>query len=309
MNLLLHGSLLAVVLMGQSSNYSNRGTIDFDVVVEELAQEGTWEQHEVTKFHWRPQAAKDPTWAPYRDGKWVYTDFGWTWKGRNENSWILNHYGHWTRHKTDGWVWVPEDFWLPSTVEWLSSGDYIGWRPSHLDQYSNYKEPEIQRRSDALAWNWIPLSKLGSNLTQKDFADEATSKKLLIASQPADHVFFGYKEIGRPGPKRESAYPEGKAPSMIPAVKSIPDVYYEAEGSEQDSFFIYRPRFFQDKFGIIRRVELFINPSEGDKKKEDMVEGVTGKKLEQIRKEREESLKKQDEESRREEKFMERLYE
>lgn len=79
-------------------------------------------------FHPR-EAASSVRWRPYTDGRWVYTDAGWTWISEEPFGWATYHYGRWTRLRGIGWVWVPGSQWAPAWVSWRKSSDYVGWAP------------------------------------------------------------------------------------------------------------------------------------------------------------------------------------
>lgn len=79
-------------------------------------------------FHPR-EAERSSNWRPYTDGRWVYTDAGWTWISEEPFGWATYHYGRWTRLRGVGWVWVPGNQWAPAWVSWRKSNDYVGWAP------------------------------------------------------------------------------------------------------------------------------------------------------------------------------------
>src|ERR1700720_2106825 len=69
---------------------------------------GSWFEVEPYGYCWQPDAAvNDPTWRPYADGYWAYTDDGWTWVSYEDFGWATYHYGRWTRLTDYGWGWVP----------------------------------------------------------------------------------------------------------------------------------------------------------------------------------------------------------
>jgi uncharacterized protein DUF6600 len=79
-------------------------------------------------FHPR-EAESSRAWRPYTNGRWVYTDAGWTWISEEPFGWATYHYGRWTRLRGIGWVWVPGNQWAPAWVSWRKSNDYVGWAP------------------------------------------------------------------------------------------------------------------------------------------------------------------------------------
>ncbi|MGE5414067.1 MAG: DUF6600 domain-containing protein [Syntrophomonadaceae bacterium] len=68
-------------------------------------------------------------WAPYVDGQWVYTDYGWTWVSDDPFGDVPFHYGSWAWADPYGWIWVPGTVWAPAWVTWAYGDDYVGWAP------------------------------------------------------------------------------------------------------------------------------------------------------------------------------------
>lgn len=68
-------------------------------------------------------------WRPYTRGRWVMSDYGWTWASSEPWGWACFHYGRWFDDDTYGWVWCPGTVWAPAWVCWRYSDDWIGWAP------------------------------------------------------------------------------------------------------------------------------------------------------------------------------------
>jgi hypothetical protein len=253
--------IAAVGWMGllATTEFVERPITDFDVVVKELAAHGTWVPHETREFVFRPAPVGGAAWAPYREGRWLYTDYGWTWRGESPGSWATDHYGFWFR-ESGQWLWVPGLHWLGATVEWLQSGAHIGWRCSPLDRFGNPTETEGERYADPAQWNFVLREKLRGPLTAADFVDDVKAADLLVKAKPADHIFMTYRQIERPGPPPDIlADAEGKL-SAFPVVRELLEPGELPEIPAAQSVYAYRPRFHQDATGILRRVELFLNP-------------------------------------------------
>ena len=62
--------------------------------------------------------------APYTNGRWLYTEYGWYWQGTAPHSWLTEHYGYWKRGADKRLGLVSGPVWLPQTVE-------IRARPRH----------------------------------------------------------------------------------------------------------------------------------------------------------------------------------
>jgi hypothetical protein len=58
---------------------------------------------------WYPTSVRSG-WAPYVDGEWVYTDYGWTWVSADPFD-APFHYGTWVWVADYGWAWEPGYVW------------------------------------------------------------------------------------------------------------------------------------------------------------------------------------------------------
>ena len=94
---------------------------------DDLAPYGDWEYLDDLGWVWQPRGVSRD-WQPYTDGRWVWTDDGWTWISDWEWGWAPFHYGRWTYYDTD-WVWVPGLEWAPAWVTWRTGDGVIGWAP------------------------------------------------------------------------------------------------------------------------------------------------------------------------------------
>ncbi len=106
-----------------------RPTASYDTFYTQLDRYGDWRETSDYGYVWQPRQAQLRTWRPYTNGRWVYTDVGWTWVSEEPFGWATYHYGRWTRLRNIGWVWVPGDEWAPAWVSWRKSSDYVGWAP------------------------------------------------------------------------------------------------------------------------------------------------------------------------------------
>ena len=112
----------AVSGAGPTSGYSTFYT--------KLEPHGAWLETADYGYVWQPrEAGSSQSWRPYTNGRWVYTDAGWTWISEEPFGWATYHYGRWTRLRGIGWVWVPGEQWAPAWVSWRKSNDYVGWAP------------------------------------------------------------------------------------------------------------------------------------------------------------------------------------
>ena len=98
---------------------------------DDLAPYGEWVFVGGFGYIWRPWGV-GITWAPYYRGRWVFTDYGWTWVSSEPWGWITYHYGYWAYTNRWGWVWLPGYDWCPANVTWYWSDGYVAWCPAPL---------------------------------------------------------------------------------------------------------------------------------------------------------------------------------
>ena len=104
--------------------------VSLNFFYDNLSDQGSWIEVGDYGYCFQPDVAvSDPTWRPYADGYWAYTDAGWTWVSYEDFGWATYHYGRWTNLADYGWVWVPGYEWGPAWVSWRTGGDYVGWAP------------------------------------------------------------------------------------------------------------------------------------------------------------------------------------
>jgi hypothetical protein len=102
--------------------------VSVDFFHDSLDSYGDWREVGDYGYCWQPREV-DRDWRPYNDGRWLYTDAGWTWDSEEPYSWAVYHYGRWANVERVGWVWVPGTEWGPAWVSWRHSADHVGWAP------------------------------------------------------------------------------------------------------------------------------------------------------------------------------------
>ena len=129
-----------------SSSSNNRTPRSYDTFYRKLEPYGAWRETADYGYVYQPRVAQQTrTWRPYTDGRWAYTDAGWTWVSDEPFGWATYHYGRWTRLRGVGWVWVPGEEWAPAWVSWRSSNDHVGWAPLP-------PEARFERRTGIKKW-------------------------------------------------------------------------------------------------------------------------------------------------------------
>jgi hypothetical protein len=100
---------------------------DVDVFYGGLAPYGTWTVVAPYGRVWVPAVGWG--WRPYYYGRWVLTDWGWTFVSDDPWGWAAYHYGAWNFAVGVGWYWIPGTVWGPAWVTWRYGGGYAAWCP------------------------------------------------------------------------------------------------------------------------------------------------------------------------------------
>ena len=106
----------------------DRNQRDISYFYDHLSPYGMWTQHSSYGHIWIPRTNRYQ-WRPYSYGRWVWSNFGWTWVSNYKWGWIPFHYGRWDWDSHMGWFWVPDRMWGPGWVAWRTGNMYIGWAP------------------------------------------------------------------------------------------------------------------------------------------------------------------------------------
>ena len=123
----------------RSQDYYNRGYNDsynyggydnggFGYFYTSLSPYGSWIEFGDGVYGWKPINMRIG-WAPYANGRWIWTSDGWYWDSYEPFGYIVYHYGRWYFDDYYGWIWIPDYQWAPAWVEWRYDNDYIGWAP------------------------------------------------------------------------------------------------------------------------------------------------------------------------------------
>ena len=119
---------------GGYDDYSGRDnryqppSVEVGFFYNELSPYGEWVRHPYYGWVWFPRNVH-AGWRPYSVGRWVMSDYGWTWVSYERFGWATYHYGRWAWDRYVGWLWVPGTDWGPAWVAWQQGNGYIGWAP------------------------------------------------------------------------------------------------------------------------------------------------------------------------------------
>jgi hypothetical protein len=102
------------------------GAVGVDFFYSNLAPYGYWIDRPSYGWVWVPRHVRHH-WRPYSYGRWVYSDYGWTWVSSEPFGWATYHYGRWYNDPDYGYEWVPGTDWGPAWVSWQQGDGYLGW--------------------------------------------------------------------------------------------------------------------------------------------------------------------------------------
>ncbi len=110
-----------------AGNYATQGDYTTQDDYEYLSYYGDWVQMPPYGMVWRPGVVAG--WAPFYNGHWVWSNYGWAWVSYEPFGWLVYHYGYWNYNPGAGWYWCPGQRWSPARVQWYTYGDYTAWAP------------------------------------------------------------------------------------------------------------------------------------------------------------------------------------
>jgi hypothetical protein len=111
-----------------NAGYNANGQVDVSVFYSNLHPYGRWIQRASYGWVWEPTRVR-VGWRPYTVGRWVNTEYGWTWVSDEPWGWATYHYGRWLEDPEYGWLWVPGREWGPAWCSFQQGNGYIGWAP------------------------------------------------------------------------------------------------------------------------------------------------------------------------------------
>jgi len=187
---------LGTIAQAGMTAYTERGKTDFDTVIQALNPYGTWAKAADGRWAYTPLDHQ----VPYTHGRWIYTEYGWYWKGAQPHSWVTEHYGFWKRGAEQVWSWYPGPFWLPEIVEIRSTATHIGWRSAAVDREGDFVERPEDRYTKTDEWTFVSIEQFANPITPEIVAKPDLAQKLLDDTTECRHTYVTYREIDRPGP-------------------------------------------------------------------------------------------------------------
>ena len=105
---------------------------ELDDYASELDDNGKWVYVTDYGYCWTPLTVS-AGWAPYQDGRWVWSNRDYVWIASEPWGWVPHHYGRWAFVANFGWCWVPPrtggSYWSPGYVDWVHTPTSVAWVP------------------------------------------------------------------------------------------------------------------------------------------------------------------------------------
>src|SRR5438552_3294111 len=200
----------AVSGAGSTSGYSTFYT--------KLEPHGAWLETADYGYVWQPREVESSqSWRPYTNGRWVYTDAGWTWISEEPFGWATYHYGRWTRLRGIGWVWVPGNQWAPAWVSWRKSNDYVGWAPlppeARFDQHTgihNWSDSYYDIGPDQYCF--VPTREFGAQRIESTLVPPERNVTIVNQTTNVTNITYNNTTVVNEGPNYEELRTQSREP-------------------------------------------------------------------------------------------------
>lgn len=186
-----------------SRPYASRGnTVTTQIFYDELSPYGDWVHNREYGYVWIPHTGRN--FYPYAtNGRWIYTDYGWTWFSDYEWGWAPFHYGRWDYDPQYGWFWFPGDEWAPAWVSWRQGDGYYGWAPLRPESGLG-RDYQAGFSNDLFRWVFV---------RERDFA-KPNVHRYYINKRRNDEIFRSTRVMDFDNPGRK-AYAGGPDPREV----------------------------------------------------------------------------------------------
>ncbi len=179
---------------------------------------GDWMETSDYGYVFQPRsAAQSRDWRPYTNGRWVYTDAGWTWISDEQFGWATYHYGRWTRLRSVGWVWVPGEQWAPAWVSWRRGSDYVGWAPLPPEAQFD-RQTGIRNWADTYydigpeQYAFVPANEFGRKLSPREIVPSARNVTIINQTTNVTNITYNNSVIVDRGPSYDDLRSRSKQP-------------------------------------------------------------------------------------------------
>ena len=192
------------------------------------------------------------------EGRWNWTDNGWYWDSDEPFGWATYHYGRWYNDDYYGWLWVPDDQWGPSWVEWRYKDDYIGWAP--LPPYASFHADlgihfSIGWHSNYRYWNFVGYKHFCDRRVNSFLIDDHRCERIFGSTRYRTNYYSDHDRIINGGIDRSFIERRGGyriESREIRNVESFSD-FNRGRSLRSDHIVSYRPS--EREFGAARELD------------------------------------------------------
>ncbi|MGI8436496.1 MAG: DUF6600 domain-containing protein [Chthoniobacterales bacterium] len=193
-------------------------THSYDTFYRKLEPEGVWRETDNYGYVFQPRVAlQSRNWRPYTDGKWAYTDAGWTWISGEPFGWATYHYGRWTRLRGVGWVWVPGEEWAPAWVSWRTGNEHTGWAPlppeAHFERKTGIKKwADSYYDIGADEYVFVPNQDIGDDNVEQAVLPASRNVTIVNQTTNVTNITYNNTTIVNEGPNYETLRERSRQP-------------------------------------------------------------------------------------------------
>ncbi len=188
-----------------SSSSERESTSSYDAFYRKLEPFGSWRETDEYGYVFQPREAQSRSWRPYTDGRWAYTDAGWTWVSDESFGWATYHYGRWARLSGVGWVWVPGEEWAPAWVSWRKGEQNVGWAPlppeARFDRNKGiHKWADNYYDIEAAEYVFIPNEEIGAENIQRSVIPADRNLAIVSETTNVTNITYSNTTVVNEGP-------------------------------------------------------------------------------------------------------------
>jgi len=200
--------LTALLLCGPPSQAADvRVSVSLDLFYDNLQPYGDWREIGDYGYCWQPRDV-DEGWTPYSEGRWLYTDAGWTFDTDEPYGWAVYHYGRWADIEDIGWVWVPDTEWGPGWVSWRHSEGYVGWAPLPPEAQFRYSVGISSWADDYYdigpgSYHFVESRNLGARRLRSVFIDQRQNFTIINQTTNVTNISYINNVVHNGGPRYE----------------------------------------------------------------------------------------------------------
>ncbi len=190
----------------------------YDTFYSHLEPYGDWHETPDYGYVFQPRVAVGSrNWRPYTNGRWVFTDVGWTWVSAEPFGWATCHYGRWARLRHVGWVWVPGHEWAPAWVSWRKSDNYVGWAP--LPPAANFdRRAGIHHWADNYydigpeEYAFVPTNEFGAQRLEQIVVPRERNVTIIAQTTNVTNITYNNRTIVNQGPNYDDLSRRSRQP-------------------------------------------------------------------------------------------------